>query len=149
MAVFLPLLVEFNVNARTCKHDVTCFISFVPVWLFHFVSGSFTEALQKFYGCSLQQKYVFWSNNILCESHEMSFVHHKHAFMPCWIAVQYVARVPHFSASSVKICNRVFKQIVAKKCFFLNSQTAINQLYLFSVLLLQDRSQIDYSVYFH
>ena len=27
-----------------------------------------------------------WSNIILCESHEMSFVHPKHAFMPCWIA---------------------------------------------------------------
>ena len=30
----------------------------------------------------------------------MSFVHPKHAFMPCWIAVKYVARVLHFSASS-------------------------------------------------
>ena len=30
----------------------------------------------------------------------MSFVHPKHAFMPCWIAVEYVARFLHFSASS-------------------------------------------------
>ena len=36
---------ELNVNARKCKHDVTCLISFVPVWLFHFVSGSFTDAV--------------------------------------------------------------------------------------------------------
>ena len=36
---------KLNVNARTCKNDVTRFISFVPVWLFHFVSGSFTDAV--------------------------------------------------------------------------------------------------------
>ena len=48
------------------------------------------KALQKLYRCSSQQKYVFWPNNILCKLHEMSFVHPKHAFMPCWIAVQYV-----------------------------------------------------------
>ena len=36
---------ELNVNARTCTHDVTNFNSFVPVWLFHYVSGSFTEAV--------------------------------------------------------------------------------------------------------
>ena len=34
-----------ELNARTCKHDVTRFISFVPVWLFHFVCGSFTDAV--------------------------------------------------------------------------------------------------------
>ena len=45
-------------------------------------------------------KNAFWSNNILCKSHEMNFVHPEHAFMPCWIAVEYVARVPHFNASS-------------------------------------------------
>ena len=67
---------------------------FVPVKL----AVSFCQ--WKLYRCSSQQKYVFWSNNILCESHEMSFVHPKHAFMPCWIAVEYVARVLHFSASS-------------------------------------------------
>ena len=44
---FSPIVgCELNVNARTCKHDVTRLISFVPVRLFHFVSGSFTEALQ-------------------------------------------------------------------------------------------------------
>ena len=36
---------ELNVNARTCKHDVTRFISFVPILLLHFVSGSFTDAV--------------------------------------------------------------------------------------------------------
>ena len=72
---FSPIVCcELNINAKTCKHDVTHFISFVPVWLFHFVSGSFTDAV---------------SNNILCESHEMSVVHPKHAFIPFWIAVQY------------------------------------------------------------
>ena len=44
---FYPIVgCELNVNARMCKHDVTRFISYVPVWLFHLVSGSFTEALQ-------------------------------------------------------------------------------------------------------
>ena len=77
--------------ARTCKHNVTCFISFV---LGCFILS--VEALQmQFTACILV-------HNILCESHEMSFVHPKHAFMPCWIAVEYVARVLHFSASSLK-----------------------------------------------
>ena len=83
---------ELYVNARMCKHDVTRFISFVP--------GCFilsVEALQM----QFTAKYVFWYNNILCESHEMSFLHPKHAFMPCWIAVEYVARVLNFSASSL------------------------------------------------
>ena len=63
-----------------------------------------------------KKNYVIWSNNILCslavlpdyilcESHEMSFVQPKHAFMPYWIAVEYVARVLHFSASSFDIMN--------------------------------------------
>ena len=43
--LFSPVVgCELNVNA--CKHDVTSFISFVPVRLFHFVSGSFTDAVQ-------------------------------------------------------------------------------------------------------
>ena len=59
---FSPLVgCELNVNARTCKHDVTHFISFVPVWLFHFVSGSFKEALQMQFTakvCILIQQYL-------------------------------------------------------------------------------------------
>ena len=39
------LVVGCELNARKCKHDVTRFISFVPVWLFHFVFGSFTDAV--------------------------------------------------------------------------------------------------------
>ena len=100
LAFFLPLAVvgcELNVNTRVCKHDVTRFIIFVPVWLFHLS----VKALKELYKCSSKQKYVFWSNNILCESHEMSFVHPKHAFMPYWISVQYVVRVSHFSAFSL------------------------------------------------
>ena len=42
--LFFPV-VGCELNARTCKHDVTRFISFVPVWLFHFVCGSFTDAV--------------------------------------------------------------------------------------------------------
>ena len=41
---FSPVVV-CELNARTCKHDVTSFISFVPVWMFHFVCGSFTDAV--------------------------------------------------------------------------------------------------------
>ena len=41
---FSPI-VGCELNARTCRHDVTCFISFVPVWLFHFVCGSFKDAV--------------------------------------------------------------------------------------------------------
>ena len=42
--LFFPV-VGCELNARTCKHDVTHLISFVPVWLFHFVCGSFTDAV--------------------------------------------------------------------------------------------------------
>ena len=42
----------FSLNARKCKHDVTSFISFVPVWLFHFVCGSFTDAVHSESMCS-------------------------------------------------------------------------------------------------
>ena len=95
--LFSPVVgCELNVNARACKHDVTRFISFVPGCFRHFVSGSFTYAVHS-------KNYVFWSNNILCESHEMSFVHLIHAFMPCLIAVEYVGRVLHFSASSFTV----------------------------------------------
>ena len=45
LAVFPVVGCELNVNARMCKHDVTHFLSFVPVWLFHFVSGSFKVAV--------------------------------------------------------------------------------------------------------
>ena len=41
---FSPV-VGCELNARTCKHNVTLLISFVPVWLFHFVCGSFTDAV--------------------------------------------------------------------------------------------------------
>ena len=93
--LFSPVVdCELNVNARVCKHDVTHFISFVPGCYCFILSA---EALHM----QFTAKYVFWSNNILCESHEMSFVHPKHAFMPCWIAVEYVARVLHYSASSL------------------------------------------------
>ena len=40
-----PPVVGCELNARTCKNYVTRFISFVPVWLFHFVSGNFTDAV--------------------------------------------------------------------------------------------------------
>ena len=76
-------------------------LMFISLFLFRF--GCFALSVEAF----LHQKYVFWSNNIffLSESvllarHEMSVVCPKHAFMPCWIAVQYVARALHFSASS-------------------------------------------------
>ena len=41
---FFPV-VGCELNAGTCKHDVTHFISFVPVQLFHFVCGGFTDAV--------------------------------------------------------------------------------------------------------
>ena len=41
---FFPV-VGCELNARTCKCDLTRFISLVPVWLFHFVCGSFTDAV--------------------------------------------------------------------------------------------------------
>ena len=45
----------------------------------------------------------FLSESLLLAQHEtiLLFQCPKHAFMPCWIAVQYVARVLHFSASSL------------------------------------------------
>ena len=42
----------------------------------------------------------FLSESVLLAQHETSVVCPKHSFMPCRIAVQYVARVLHFSASS-------------------------------------------------
>ena len=45
LAVFRGPVVGCELNARTCKHDVTRFIGFVPVWLFHFVCGSLTDTV--------------------------------------------------------------------------------------------------------
>ena len=76
-------VVGCELNSRTCKLDATRFISFVPVIQF----GCFilsVEALK-----SAVHSESMYSGPTLCESHEMSFVHPKHAFMPCWIAVQY------------------------------------------------------------
>ena len=76
-------------DSSACLMDVHS-INFVPVWLFLFVTGSFQAVHTK----SL-------SNSILCESCEMpECCCPKHTFTPCWIAVQYVARVLQFSASS-------------------------------------------------
>ena len=70
LAVFFFLIVgcELNVNARMYKHDVTRFIRFFPVWLFHFVSGSFTEALQMRF--TAKGPTISYVNRI-----KMSFVH--------------------------------------------------------------------------
>ena len=53
---FFFSVVGCELNARTFKHDVTHFISFVPVWLFHFVCGSFTDAVHSI----LVQHYLMW-----------------------------------------------------------------------------------------
>ena len=59
---FFPVVgCELNVNARTCKHDVSRFISFVPVWLFHFVSGNFTGAVHS--------KSMYFVPTISCVNH--------------------------------------------------------------------------------
>ena len=42
--LFFPV-VGCVLNARMCKHDVTRLISSVPVWLFHFFCGSFTDVV--------------------------------------------------------------------------------------------------------
>ena len=43
----------------------------------------------------------FLCESLLLAHHETSVVCPKHAFMPSWRVVQYVARVLHFSASSL------------------------------------------------
>ena len=70
------------------------FISFVPVRLFNFFSGSF----QAVYIKSMYSGPIISCVNCV---ERWSVICPKHAFMPCWIAAQYVARVLHFSASSL------------------------------------------------
>ena len=66
------------------------FINFVPVWLFLLVSGSFQSVYNKS-TCRYSGPTVL---HILCESCKTPVVVcPKHAFMSCWIVVQYVARV--------------------------------------------------------
>ena len=68
------------------------FISFVPVWLFQFFSGSFQ---------AVYTKSMYFGPIISCVNHVecWSIICPKRALMPCWIAARYVARVLHFSAS--------------------------------------------------
>ena len=60
------------------------FISFVPVWLFQFFSGSFqamyTKSMYSGPTVSCVNRMERWS--VICP---------KHAFMPCWIAAQYAS----------------------------------------------------------
>ena len=86
----LPTMVSLS-DWRESFH----FISFVSVWLFHFLSGSFqavnTESMYSGPTISCVNCVECWS--VICP---------KHAFMPYRIAAQLIcsARVPHFSASS-------------------------------------------------
>ena len=81
------------------------FISFVPVWLFQFFSGSFQAAYTKSMYSGPTISYV---NRMEC----WSVVCPKHAFMPCWIAAQYVARVLHFCASSLNHVNYLLSTLL-------------------------------------
>ena len=88
--------VFFFLGRLYCSLNKLMFISLV---LFQF--GCFA-LLVKVY-ISLYQKYFSCptiSYVLLCKT---SVVCPKHAFMPCWIAVEYVVRVQHFSASSLLI----------------------------------------------
>ena len=60
---------------------------------FDFFSGSFQAV-------SVHQKYVFWSNNILCELREKLECYLSQTCIHA-ITAQYAARVLHFSASSL------------------------------------------------
>ena len=78
-------LVNLPTMASLCDcrlQRVMIFISFVPVWLFHFFSVSF------------QAKSMYSSPTISCVNRvkRWSVICLKHAFMPCWIAALYVAR---------------------------------------------------------
>ena len=71
---------------------------FISIVLFQF--GCFALSVEAF-KWFISKVCTFCSKNILCGLYEHpSVVCPKHAFMPCWIAVQYVARVLYFSASS-------------------------------------------------
>ena len=72
------------------------FISLVPVWLYHFFSGSFQAVYTKSMYSGLIISCV---NRVEC----WSVICPKHAFVPCWIAAQYLAMVLHFSASSFRL----------------------------------------------
>ena len=48
--------------------------------------------------------FFFLSESLLHAQREASVVCSKHAFIPCWRAVQYVARVLYYSASSLTFC---------------------------------------------
>ena len=76
-------------NARKNKRIVLKLFSFSLAVSYCFVSGSF------------QTKRMYSGPNVSCVNwmKRQSVVCPKHAFLPCWMAVQYVARV-HFSASS-------------------------------------------------
>ena len=68
-----------------CRLQRVIFISFVPVWLFHFFSGSFQ---------AVYIKSMYSNPTISCVNRveRWSVICLKHAFMPCWIAALYVAR---------------------------------------------------------
>ena len=70
------------------------FISFVPVWLFQFFSGSFQAVYTK--------SMYSGPNNILCESHGTLECYLSQTCIHAMLDsnLQYVARVLHFSASS-------------------------------------------------
>ena len=86
------------------------FISFVPVWLFHFFSGS----LQAMYTRSMYSgPTISCVNCVEC----WSVICPKHVLMPCWIAAQYVVRVLHFSASSFSTVLFLYKCFVSSLFF--------------------------------
>ena len=60
------------------------FISFVSVWLFHFFSGSFQ---------AVYIKSMFFRRTISCVNRVecWSVICPKHAFMPCWICIFFIA----------------------------------------------------------
>ena len=86
--VNLPTMVSLS----DWKASFHC-ISFFSVWLFPFFSGSFQ---------AVYTKSMYSGPTTSCVNHmeHWSVICHKHAFMPCWIVAQYLARVLHFSASS-------------------------------------------------
>ena len=66
--------------------------SFVPFWQFLFVNGSFQ---------AVYTKSMYFGPTVSCvilAKRQSIVVCPMHAFTPCWIAVQYVTRVLHFSA---------------------------------------------------
>ena len=105
----------FNVNLPTMVslsdwRESLHFTSFVSVWLFHFLSGSFQ---------AVNTESMYSGPTISCVNHveHWSFICPKHAFMPCRIAAQLIcsARVLHFSASSLLKANGIISFMLALK----------------------------------